>query len=298
MTKTLQVKSASGQRMILAGAILNSFLGLIKCIAGFLGHSNVLIADGIDSSMDVLSSLMIWGALKYAAKPPDETHPYGHGKAESLAAMAGATLLFGVGVAIAIFSMHQIIAVAHGAPPHRPEKYTLGVLIIVIFLKEGFFQAMIRRAKEIGSTSLLADAWHHRSDVVISITAFIGISISLFAGAGYETADDWAALVACFIIFYNALAILRTSLAEVMDASVSKNMEETVIKQACQVKGVKSAEKCRIRKSGLSLIADLHIRVDGNLSVKEGHTITHEVKDYLKNANLALEDITLHLEPE
>ena len=294
----IKIKSASGQRMILTGALINFFLGIIKCTAGLFGHSNVLVADGIDSTIDVFTSLMIWGALKYAAKPPDREHPYGHGKAESLAAVAGALLLFGVGVTISTFSIHQIIAVAHGYPPHRPEKYTLAILIIVVLFKEGLFQVMVRRAQEIGSTAMLADAWHHRSDVMISLTAFIGITVSLFGGTGYESADDWAALIACCVIFYNVIAILRTSFGEIMDASVSNTMEETIIKLACEVDSVQSAEKCRVRKSGLSLIADLHIRVNGDLTVREGHAISHAVKDHLSNANLALEDITVHLEPD
>lgn len=298
MTSTIEAKAVSGQKITLAGAVLNFALGIIKSAAGLLGHSNVLIADGIDSMIDVVSSLITWGALKYAAKPADKDHPYGHGKIESLAAAAGAFILFAVGITIAIFSIHQLIAVAHGFLPHRPEIYTLAILIGVIITKETLFQIIARHARLIGSTAMLADAWHHRSDVIISITALIGITVSLFAGSGYETADDWAALVACFIIFYNALGIFRTALAEIMDATVSKGMEETIIKLACEVPGVRSAEKCRVRKSGLALIADLHIRVNANITVREGHAISHNVKNHLTNANLALEDITVHLEPD
>ena len=297
MSNNLKEKSASGQRVLLVGACLNFFLGVAKASAGLFGHSNVLLADGIDSMVDVFSSLMIYGALRYAAKPPDSEHPYGHGKAESAAAVAGALILFVVGVIIAIFSIKNLIAVAHGLLPHRPENYTLAILVIVILCKEGLFQLIAHHAQKLGSTSMLADAWHHRSDVVISLTAFIGITISLFGGTGYENADDWAALVACLIIFYNAVAILRISFGEIMDARVSSGMEETIIKIACEVDGVRSAEKCRVRKSGLSLIVDLHIRVDGALTVREGHAISHKVKDRLINADLALEDITLHLEP-
>ncbi|MBX9742541.1 MAG: cation diffusion facilitator family transporter [Chthoniobacterales bacterium] len=298
MESKLKIKAASGQRVILAGAILNLLLGIIKSTAGLLGHSNVLLADGIDSMVDVFSSLMTWGALKYAVKPPDEDHPYGHGKVESLAAAAGSLLLLSVGIIIAAFSIQQLIAVAHGHLPHRPRAYTLVILIGVIVIKEILFQLIARRARFIKSTAMLADAWHHRSDAIISFTAFLGITLSLFAGSGYEAADDWAALIACGIIFYNALAILKTSLSEIMDERVSDTLENTIIKLACEVNGVRSAEKCRVRKSGLALIADLHIRVDKNLTVKEGHAISHHVKNYLLDANLALEDITLHLEPD
>lgn len=298
MNNNLKLKVASGQRVILISAGFNFIFGIIKSGAGLLGHSNVLLADGIDSMVDVLSSFMTWGALKYGAKPPDSGHPYGHGKIESLSALSGALLLVGIGISISIFSIHQLIEVAHGFIPDPPEKYTLAILIGVIFVKEILFQIMARRARLIGSTAMLANAWHYRSDVIISLTAFIGITVSLFAGNGYETADDWAALIACAIIFYNALTILKSSIAEIMDATFSNNVEETIINFACQVKGVHSAEKCRVRKSGLVLIADLHIRVDGTLSVREGHAISHHVKNRLLKANLALEDITVHLEPD
>ncbi|MFZ4116490.1 MAG: cation diffusion facilitator family transporter [Chthoniobacterales bacterium] len=297
MKSDLQAKSVSGQKVMLSGIFLNIFLGVIKSTAGLLGHSNVLIADGIDSIVDVFTSVMTWGALKYAAKPPDQEHPYGHGKAESLAAVAGALILLTTGIAITFFSIQNIISIQHGTLPHPPEKYTLLILLIAIVIKEGFFRVLTHQARKIGSTSMLAEAWHHRSDVMISLTAFIGIAISIFGGKRYANADDWAALLVCFIIFYNATTILHVSFREIMDAQVSHDLEEKILKLACEIDGVESAEKCRVRKSGLSLLADLHIRVDGQLSVLKGHTISHQVKDHLLNANLALEDITLHLEP-
>ena len=145
---------------------------------------------------------------------------------------------------------------------------------------------------------MLAEALHYRSDVLISVAALIGISISLFGSAAFSCADDWTALLVCLIIFYNATTILNASFREIMDAQVSHHLEKNILKLACEVEGVKSAEKCRVRKSGISLLADLHIRVDGQLSVLKGHTISHQVKDHLLKANLDLEDITLHLEPQ
>lgn len=298
MESKLKIKAVSGQRVILAGATLNLLLGIVKSTAGLLGHSNVLLADGIDSMVDVFSSLMTWGALKYAVKPPDEDHPYGHGRIELIAAIIGGFLLFSAGATIANVSIHQLIAISYGTLPQTPKIYTLVVLIGVIFIKETLFQLIIRRARLLGSTAMLADAWHHRSDVLISCTAFFGITLSLFGTHRYAAADHWAALIACGIIFYNAFIILRTSLAEIMDERVSDTLEKNILQLACKVEGVCSAEKCRVRKSGLILIADLHIRVNKNLTVKEGHAISHHVKNSLLNANLGLEDITVHLEPD
>lgn len=297
MTTHRDFKSTFGQNIILSGVFLNLFLAFIKSMTGLFGHSNVLLADGMDSIVDVFTSLITWGAMKYATKPPDQDHPYGHGKAESLAAIAGALILLGTGIVISIFSVHHIIAASHGRYPPPTKTYTLAILIVTICMKEGFFRALAFEARKSGSIAMLAQAWHYRSDVLISLTAFTGITISVFGGSRYASADDWATLVVCLIIFYHALRILTASLKEIMDAQVSRDLENTILKLACEIEGVKSAEKCRVRKSGLALLGDLHIRVDGQLSVLKGHAISHQVKDHLLNANLALEDITLHLEP-
>lgn len=294
----IQTKAAQGRQVVLAGVLMNLLLSTGKIAGGILGRSNALIADGIESLLDLFSSLLIWGALKYAAKPPDEEHPYGHGKAESLASIIGALVLAVAGAFIAHNSISQLVAAAHGAKVHLPSPWTLLLLIGVILLKECLFQVMARRARRIGSNALLADAWHHRSDAITSIAAFIGISISLIGGPGYEVADDWAALFACVVIFYSSYSMLRLSLGEVMDARVSGDAEETINRITCSVPGVLSAEKCRVRKSGLSYIADLHIRVSGAISVREGHAISHKVKDRLMTSELPLEDVTVHVEPE
>jgi len=297
-SKEIQAKAAEGRKVVLTGVLLNLVLSAGKIIGGLLGRSNALIADGIESLLDLFSSLLIWGALKYAAKPPDEEHPYGHGKAESLASLVGALVLAIAGSLIAHNSVIQLLAAAHGAPVHVPSPWTLLILICVIGLKETLYQFMARRARRIGSNALLADAWHHRSDAVTSVAAFIGISISLLGGHGYEVADDWAALFACVVIFYSSYNMLKMCLGDMMDARVSPDAEQTVMRITCSVPGVLSAEKCRIRKSGLSYIADLHIRVSGEISVTEGHDISHRVKDLLMVSELPLEDVTVHVEPE
>jgi len=294
----LHTKVEEGRRTVLAGVFMNLLLSTGKIIGGLLGRSNALIADGIESLLDLFSSLLIWGALKYAAKPADAEHPYGHGKAESLASIVGALVLAVAGALIAHNSITQLVAAAHGAVIHLPSPWTLLLLVGVILTKEILFQIMAQRARSIGSNALLADAWHHRSDAVTSIAALIGISISLAGGKGYEVADDWAALFACVVIFYSSYSMLRLALGDVMDAKVSDEAEETILKTACSVHGVLSAEKCRVRKSGLAYIADLHIRVKGDLTVREGHRISHEVKDRLLESELPLDDVTVHLEPE
>ncbi len=297
MITDLQARAASGRSVVLVGVLMNIFLSAGKITGGILGRSNALIADGVESLLDLVSSLFTWVALKYAAKPPDEDHPYGHGKAESLASLLAALILATAGSIIAHTSIVQLIAVAHGQETHLPAPFTLLILIGVIVLKESLYQVMVRRARKIGSNALLADAWHHRSDAVTSIAAFIGISISLVGGRAYAGADDWAALFACVVIFYNAYNTLRLSLGEMMDARVSSEAEATILAEACSVPGVLNAEKCRVRKSGLAYLADIHIRVNPHISVREGHEISHAVKDHLMANALPLEDVTVHIEP-
>ena len=147
------------------------------------------------------------------------------------------------------------------------------------------------------SSALKSDAWHHRSDALTSLAAFVGISIALVGGPGYEVADDWAALAACGVILFNGIRLLLPALNEVMDGAVPDDIDKNVRKVASQVNGVLEIEKCRIRKSGIGLLLDIHVVVLGDISVREGHIIGHEVKDHLLNSNLKISDVTVHVEP-
>ncbi len=299
MNPPLRELSREGGRIVLLGVIANATLAVVKVAAGVWGGSHALIADGIESATDIFSSVLIWGALQIAGKPPDAGHPYGHGKLESLAAVAGSIFVIGAGASVAVTSGIDLIAQFRGAgeAARAPAGWTLAVLVGVIAIKEIFFRVMRRRGEAIGSSSLMAEAWHHRSDALTSLAAFVGISIALIGGPGWEGADNWAALFSCGIIFTNGLLMFRRSIGEVIDEQVSPEVVNRIVSLACEIPGVTSAEKCRVRKSGLSLIADLHVRVSGDRTVRDGHEITHRVKDHLMDAGLNLSDVTLHLEP-
>lgn len=271
---------------------VNVILAITKIITGLLGNSYALVADGIESTTDVVSSLVVWSGLKISAKPADRSHPYGHGKAESMSGLAVSLFLMLAAVIIAIQSIREILA-----PGVAPAWYTLLVLGAIIFIKETLFRRIHSVGADLGSSSLKADAWHHRSDAMTSLAAFVGIAIALFGGSGYESADDWAALIACTVIVYNAIRLFRPALDEVMDAAAPKEIEEEVRVLAEKVSGVAYVEKCRIRKSGLGFLMDIHVSVDGNISVREGHRIGHAVKAHLTNSNLAIEDVIVHIEP-
>jgi cation diffusion facilitator family transporter len=225
--------------------------------------------------------------------PPDANHPYGHGKAESVASAIVSLSLLGAAVIIAIQSLGEIIT-----PRGAPKPFTLFVLIGVIVLKEWLFRRVAKAGHTLDSAVLKADAWHHRSDALTSAAALIGITIALLGGPGFETADDWAALAACGIIAWNGLRLLRTTLDDIMDAAVSPELTQAVRALAGSVDGVVEIEKCRIRKVGLNLALDIHVVVDGDLSVRRGHAIAHEVEAKLRQSQHRINDVTVHVEPD
>ena len=284
--------SVTAIRTTILGIAISCVLIFVKGIAGYIGHSYALIADATESGADILSSGLLWLGLRIALKEADEGHPYGHGKAEPLAAIAVALFLVAAAFWIGIHSLSFI------STPHAlPEKFTLWVLIIVIAIKESLFRYVLSVGKKINSQAVKADAFHHRSDAITSIAAFIGISVALIGGKGYEAADDWAALLASCLILYNSFQIIRPALAEIMDAAPSGDLVMKVRKLAESVADVKGVEKCYVRKMGFDYFVDIHIEVDGKLSVDEGHRIAHNVKDVILKSGLRVADVLVHVEP-
>ncbi|MCO6175499.1 cation diffusion facilitator family transporter [Flavobacterium sp. NRK F10] len=271
----------------------NTALAAIKGVAGILGNSYALIADAIESTTDIFSSLLVLFGLKYAERPADDNHPYGHGKIEPLITFIVVAFLVTSATIIAYESIENI------RTPHKtPEKWTLLVLAGIIIWKEISYRIVMKRGKETNSTSLQADAWHHRSDAITSVTAFVGISIAIYFGEGFETADDWAALLASGFILYNSYKIFRPALGEIMDEHLYDDLIAEIREKAIEVPGVLGTEKCFIRKSGMKHHVDLHAIVNGNVSVREGHAIAHKLKDYLRNEIPNLGHVLIHVEPD
>ncbi|MCB0835589.1 MAG: cation transporter [Bacteroidetes bacterium] len=270
----------------------NASLALIKGITGYFGNSYALIADAIESINDVFASILVLLGLKYANRPADENHPYGHGKAEPLTTFVVVGFLLISAFIIASESIENI------RTPHKvPKPYTLVVITLIIVIKELFYQLVSKRSQETHSSALKAEAWHHRSDAITSLMAFIGISIALFMGEGYENADDWAALLASGWIIYNSYLIFRPALGEIMDENLHDDMIKEIRRISLTVEGVSDTEKCYVRKTGLTFFVDLHLEVDGNITVREGHEIAHRVKVKLQNEIPSISDVLIHVEP-
>lgn len=272
--------------------ISNTLLAAIKWIAGYFGNSYALIADAIESTSDILSSTLVLVGIKYSSMPADENHPYGHGRIETLVTF----LVVGFLIISSIIIARQAI-ININTPHELPKIYTLIVLAGIITWKEISYRLVMKKSKETKSSSLKADAWHHRSDAITSVAAFIGITIAIILGKGYESADDWAALLASVFILYNCYLIIRPALGEIMDENIH---DETVIKIreiSKNVKGVLATEKCFVRKSGMKYCVDLHITVDSLMSVKDGHSISHNLKDTLQQKMPEISNILIHVEP-
>lgn len=278
---------------MLRGIALNAVLAVIKFTGGIFGHTYALVADGAESVLDIFSSLLVWAGFRVASRPPDADHPYGHGKAEPLAALAVAVFIFAMAAWAGAHAIREIVT------PHRgPHWWTLPLLAGVVLIKVWFSRRMKAAGDEAGSTALGVEAQHHWADAVTSAAAFVGITIALIGGEGWEAADDWSALLACVVIVYNGVGMAKKALGDVMDTAVPEHFENEVRAVALAVAGVGALDKVRVRKSGLSHLVDIQVRVDGGLTVREGHDIAHAVKDALiAAAGLRITDVSVHVEP-
>ncbi len=272
--------------------ISNFILAIIKGLAGYFGNSYALIADAIESTSDIFASILLKFGIDFAQKPPDENHPYGHGRFEPLATFFVVFMLLISATIIVITSIKNILT-----PHATPKVFTLIILGGIIIVKELSFRYVINKSKKTGSISLQADAWHHRSDALTSIAAFIGIGLAILLGPGYENLDDYAAILAAIVIVYNAYLIFRPAFSEIMDEHLYDDLIQNIKNEAKNVNGVIEVEKCLVRKSGTVFLIDMHLVVNGKISVAEGHLIGHKFKEHLQKTFPKIADILIHIEP-
>lgn len=280
-----------GVRTTVLGLVINVALALTKFLAGLLGNCYALIADAVESMADIFGSFVVWRGLHVAAQPADHDHPYGHGKAEALAGLIVSMMLFGAGIAIAVQAVKEILT-----PHHAPAAFTLWVLLGVVIVKETLYRVMRGVAGRTKSGAVLVDAWHQRSDAITSAAAFVGISVALVGGPGYEPADDWAALLASGVILFNAYRLIWAPLHELMDKEPAGLVQE-VRRIAAGQPGVRGVEKVFARKSGLRFWVDMHLEVSPDISVRDAHALAHGVKDVIRAALPQVQDVLIHVEP-
>jgi len=285
-----RIKTAT--RTVYFSIISNALLAAIKWIAGYFGNSYALIADAIESTTDIFSSTLVLFGIKFSNKPADKNHPYGHGRIEPLV-----TLLVVGSLLVSAFIIARQSIINIQTPHELPRPFTLIILFGIIAWKEISYRIVIKKSKETKSSSLKADAWHHRSDAITSVAAFIGISIALIFGKGFENADDWAALFAALFILYNSYLIFRPALGEILDEHSHDGIVLQIREISKKVDGVIDTEKCLVRKTGMNFHVDLHIIVNSKISIKEGHDISHKVKDKIKAEIPEISDVLIHIEP-
>lgn len=283
---------ATGTKAAVVGVVASAVLAAVKITTGLVGNAYALVADGVESLLDLFQAVLVLAGLRASLVPQSDRYPWGMGKAEPLAAVAAATLLLLAALGIAVQSVREVLA-----PQTAPEPYTLYVLVAVVFVKESLFRFLRQKGEAIGSGLLKTDAWHHRSDAFTSAAAFVGVSIAVLGGEGFEVADDWAALAACGIIAFNGATLLRGSLREVLDVSAPADVEYRIREVAAGVAGVAGIDQVRVRRSGLVFLVDIHIEVDPDMTVRDGHGIGHAVKDALVNSELPILDVLTHIEP-
>lgn len=279
-------------RAALLGLLVNVVLVIVKLLAGIAGHSYALVADAIESSTDIFSSLVVWVGLRITTRPADEEYPYGYGKAETLATTVVALMLFGAALGIAAAAVSEIVT-----PHHAPAPYTLAVVAGVVVVKEILSRQVFRVGSETGSTAVAADAWHHRSDALTSAAAFLGIAVALWGGPGWESADDWAALAAAAIIAFNGIRLLRSAIRDLMDRMPEEPRIERIASAAASVEGVRATEKLRVRRLGMEYYVDLHVQADPELTLHDAHILSGKVKGAIRSAVPEVGGVLIHMEP-
>ncbi len=274
------------------GMIVNAGLAIVKLVAGLVGNTYALVADAVESTADIFASLVVWGGLRVASRDPDENYPFGYGKAESVAAVVVSMMLLAAAVGIGFEAVREI------RTPHKtPAPWTLLVLVGVLIVKFTMFRRVKSIGEEAHSTAVQADAWHHASDAITSAAAFTGISIALWGGPGWEEADDWAALFASLVIFYNGVLLMRPALHDLMDKMPEGDITGTVRAAASSVASVLAVEKLSARKAGMVYYVDIHVQADPSMSLHDSHELSGAVKSAIKARLPEVAGVLVHMEP-
>jgi cation diffusion facilitator family transporter len=285
-------RSERGIRAAQFGVLVNALLALTKLVSGIVGNSYVLIADAVESGTDIFGSLIVVGGLWIARRDPDDEFPFGYGRAETLATAVVSLMLVGTAAAIAIQAVREILT-----PHHLPAPWTLAVLAVVVVVKGLVSRRVQSVAAEIGSQAVRADAWHHMSDAVTSTAAFIGISVALWGGPGWESADDWAALVAAAVIAFNGVSLLRPALRDLMDATPGRDVVDQIRQVAQGVPGVLAVEKLFVRRSGMTYRVTIHVEAAASMPLADAHGLGGRVKSAIREALPQVASVLVHMEP-
>lgn len=284
-------------RVTIVGSIVNIVLVIFKFLAGILGHSAAMIADAVHSLSDFVTDIVVLLFIRISGKPADEDHGYGHGKYETLATVVISLILFGVGVGIIVNAVEQIVAFMNGVVPQSPSTIALVAAALSIVVKELLYRYTVRAAEHLNSQTVVANAWHHRSDALSSVGVLIGIGGAMFLGEQWRVLDPLAALVVSGFIIKVSIDLFKPCIEELLERSLPEDVERQIESIILSVDGVTSPHHLRTRRIGNNYAIEVHIRMDGNLTLNEAHRITTTVEQQLKAQFGAGTHVGIHTEP-
>ena len=290
--RTIEEVYATTRRAAKIGLGITLSLGLAKLVGGWTGHSLALLSDSVHSLGDALSAASILFALRWAERPADREHPYGHTRIETIAASNVALLLVLSSFWIVWEAIHTWKEMSEA-----PHLYTIVIALAGAAVNEGAYRYLRNVARATGSKSIEVAAWDQRLDVVGSLIVLLGLTVSVWGGPAWHVVDHVAALFVAAIVFWAGATLFWGSLQDLMDRQAAPEVVDSVRALAQQVPGVSGVEKLIVRKSGLEYFVDIHVEVDGNMSVREGHDIGHAVKARLISDMAAIKDVLVHIEP-
>ena len=295
--KVTDIRTKQIYRVTLLGMFVNMILFAFKLVAGIVGRSGAMIADAVHSASDFVTDIVVLAFVRISAKPRDDDHKWGHGKYETLASLIIGVALFAVGIEILIDSAEKIAAVAAGEVLPRPGAIAIIAAAVSILAKEALYQWSVRVGKQLDSPSVVANAWHHRSDALSSIGALLGIGCAYFLGEKWRIADPIAAIVVAALIIKVAYDLCRTALAELLEKSLPRDVEDEILAIISAMPNVYKPHNLRTRRIGANIAIEVHIRVDGSMTVHDSHEISRDIEQALREKYGAQTAVAIHVEP-
>lgn len=284
-------------RVTLVGFAVNLLLSLAKLAAGIFGRSSAMVADAVHSISDFATDCVVLFFVRLSAKPKDEGHDYGHGKYETVASIIIALTLGAVGVGICVDSAQKIAAVIRGEMVDRPEFVALVAAVVSIVAKELLYRYTIRVGKATDSPAVVANAWHHRSDALSSVGSLVGVACAYTLGGKWIVADPIAAIVVAAMILKVAVDLLRKGFNELVESSLPSDVEEEIIEIVTEDAAISHPHNLRTRRIGANIAIEVHIRVDGDMSVRESHSLTESIEHRLRKRFGEGTMVAIHVEP-
>lgn len=297
MTVDTSTREKEIYRVTLVGFVVNLILSAAKLAAGILGRSGAMVADAIHSFSDMATDIAVIVFARISSKPKDDGHDYGHGKYETLATIIISLALVAVGIGILSSSIGSIRTILEGGTLPRPGAVALVAAVVSIVAKEILYRYTVRVGRRIDSPSVIANAWHHRSDALSSLGTLAGIGCAYFLGEKWRIADPIAALLVAVFIFKIALDLIRTGLGELLEKSLPADVEQEILSIVTANPEIRSPHNLRTRRIGASIAIEVHVRVDGAMSVAHSHALTVDIEHRLRARFGAGTMIAIHVEP-